>query len=152
MQKSAKPGAARKRSIDIISAWLPNLLSPLIIGAGLLHLCKPGVVLQVGQDAAPAVGVANTSSSSGTTPSARLLSDWLGQQTVRTENRSARGETSTGLAGVPLIRPEELSGLPRGRQIIMRPEGRPALGHVVPYFRRRDWAKAVDPNPYRRGG
>lgn len=165
MQQIGKPGAARETVLlmDEFPALghLPNLLPSLeqFREAGLrAHLIaqNPGQVLQVyGQDGLRRLwGVAEYKQFFRITDpeQARLLSDWLGQQTVRTENRSARGETSTGLAGVPLIRPEELSGLPRGRQIIMRPEGRPALGHVVPYFRRRDWAKAVDPNPYRRGG
>ena len=82
---------------------------------------------------------------------ARQLSEWLGQRTERTENRSVRDELSTGLAGVPLIRPEELTGMPNGRQIIIRAAARPAFGQVVPYFKRREWAGLVDPNPYRQG-
>lgn len=76
---------------------------------------------------------------------ARLLSDWLGQRTVCAENRSAKGEAWTGLAGVPLIRPEELAGLARGRQILIVPEGRPVFEEVVPFFKRDDWRGGRSP-------
>ena len=164
MQQVGKPGAARETVLlmDEFPALgpLPNLLPSLeqFREAGLrAHLIaqNPGQVLQVyGQDGLRRLwGVAEYKQFFRITDpeQARLLSDWLGQQTVRTENRSAKGDISTGLAGVPLIRPEELAGLARGRQIIMRPEGRPAFGRVVPFFKRRAWAAAVDPNPYRPG-
>lgn len=163
-QQIGKPGAARETVLlmDEFPALghLPNLLPSLeqFREAGLrAHLIaqNPGQVIQVyGQDGwRRLMGVAEYKQFFRITDpeQARLLSDWLGQRTVRTENRSAKGETSTGLAGVPLIRPEELSGMKRGRQILMRPEGRPAFGHVVPFFKRREWRDAVDPNPYRGG-
>jgi type IV secretion system protein VirD4 len=162
-QQIGKPGAARETVLlmDEFPALghLPNLLPSLeqFREAGLrAHLIaqNPGQVLQVyGQDGLRRLwGVAEYKQFFRITDpeQARLLSDWLGQRTVQTENRNAKGEASTGLAGVPLIRPEELAGLPRGRQIIMIPEHRPAFGQVVPFFRRREWAAAVDPNPYRK--
>lgn len=164
MQQVGKPGAARETVLlmDEFPAlgYLPNLLPSLeqFREAGLrAHLIaqNPGQILQFyGQDGLRRLwGVAEYKQFFRITDpeQAKLLSDWLGQRTVRTETVNAKGEKSTGLAGVPLIRPEELTGLPRGRQIIMRPEGRPALGQVVPFFKRREWAAAVDPNPYRPG-
>lgn len=162
MQAIGKPGAARETVLlmDEFPAlgYLPNLLPSLeqFRESGLRgHLIaqNPGQVQQIyGQDGLNRLrGIAEYKQFFRITDpeQAKLLSDWLGQRTVRTENRSATGETSTGLAGVPLVRPEELSGMARGRQIIMRPEGRPAFGQVVPFFKRREWAAAVDPNPYR---
>lgn len=164
MQQVGKPGMARETVLlmDEFPAlgYLPNLLPSLeqFREAGLrAHLIaqNPGQVLQVyGQDGLRRLwGVAEYKQFFRITDpeQARLLSDWLGHRTVKTENRNAAGDVSTGLAGVPLIRPEELSGLKRGRQIILRPEGRPALGEVVPFFKRAEWAEAVDPNPYRGG-
>lgn len=162
MQQVGKPGAARETVLlmDEFPAlgFLPNLLPSLeqFREAGLrAHLIaqNPGQVIQIyGQDGLRRLwGVSEYKQFFRITDpeQARLLSDWLGQRTVRTENRSARGDVSTGLAGVPLIRPEELSGMPRDRQIIVRPEGRPVLAKVAPFFRRKEWAGIVDRNPYR---
>lgn len=163
MQEVGKPGRARETVLlmDEFPAMkhLPNLLPSLeqFREAGLRgHLIaqNPGQIIQeYGQDGfRRLMGVAEYKQFFRITDpeQARLLSDWLGQRTVRTENRSARGDISSGLAGVPLIRPEELSGMARDQQIIVRPEGRPVQGRVVPFFRRRDWAARVDPNPYRK--
>lgn len=164
MQQVGKPGAAKETVLlmDEFPAlgYLPNLLPSLeqFREAGLrAHLIaqNPGQVLQVyGADGLRRLwGVAEYKQFFRITDpeQAKLLSEWLGQRTVRTETLNAKGEKSTGLAGVPLIRPEELTGMKRGQQIILRPEGRPAFGQVVPFFKRREWAAAVDPNPYRPG-
>lgn len=162
MQQVGKPGAARETVLlmDEFPAlgYLPNLLPSLeqFREAGLRgHLIaqNPGQVMQIyGQDGLRRLwGVAEYKQFFRITDpeQAKLLSDWLGHRTVRTQTRNPKGEVSDSLAGVPLIRPEELSGLARGRQIILRPEGRPALGQVLPFFKRLKWAQAVDPNPYR---
>lgn len=162
-QQIGKPGRARETVLlmDEFPAlgYLPNLLPSLeqFREAGLrAHLIaqNPGQVEQVyGEVGLRRLwGIAEYKQFFRITDPehARKLSDWLGQRTRRTENRSARDEVSTGLAGVPLIRPEDLAGMAHGRQIIMRPSARPAFGQVVPYFKRREWAAAVDPNPYRQ--
>ncbi len=162
MQQIGKPGRARETVLlmDEFPAfkYLPNLLPSLeqFREAGLrAHLIaqNPGQIIQeYGQDGfRRLMGAAEYKQFFRITDpeQARLLSDWLGQTTVRTENRSAKGETSTGLAGVPLIRPEELSGMRRDRQILIRPEGRPVRGNVLPFFRRKEWAAQVEANPYR---
>ncbi|BBK42455.1 hypothetical protein STVA_24750 [Allostella vacuolata] len=46
---------------------------------------------------------------------------------------------------MPLIRPEELAGLARGRQILIVPEGRPVFEEVVPFFKRDDWRGGRSP-------
>ncbi|WP_149541449.1 type IV secretory system conjugative DNA transfer family protein [Siccirubricoccus phaeus] len=161
-QEIGKPGAARETVLlmDEFPAlgYLPNLLPALeqFREAGLrAHLIaqNPGQIIQTyGQDGLRRLwGAAEYKQFFRITDpdQARQLSEWLGNVTVRTENISARGDTSTGLAGVPLIRPEELSGMKRGRQIIVRPEARPVRGRVMPFFRRRAWAAMTDPNPYR---
>lgn len=163
-QEIGKPGAARETLLlmDEFPAlgYLPNLLPALeqFREAGLrAHLIaqNPGQVIQTyGQDGLRRLwGVAEYKQFFRVTDpeQARLLSDWLGQRTVWSESRNARDEASSGLAGVPLIRPEELAGMPRGRQIIIRPEGRPVSADVVPFFKRREWAAQLDPNPYRNG-
>lgn len=162
-QEIGKPGMAREMVLlmDEFPAlgYLPNLLPALeqFREAGLrAHLIaqNPGQIIQTyGQDGLRRLwGAAEYKQFFRITDpeQARLLSDWLGQRTVRTENRSPTGETSTGLAGVPLIRSEELAGLPRGRQIIVRPEGRPVTAQVMPYFQRKEWAAQLDPSPYRK--
>lgn len=161
-QQIGKPGAAREMVLlmDEFPAlsFLPNLLPALeqFREAGLrAHLIaqNPGQIIQIyGQDGLRRLwGVAEYKQFFRITDpeQAKLLSDWLGQRTVRTENRSAQGETSTGLAGVPLIRPEELSGMPRSQQIIVRPEGRPVLAKVMPFFYRRQWTAIISSNPYK---
>lgn len=160
-QEIGKPGAGREvvMLLDEFPAlgYLPNLLPALeqFREAGLrAHLIaqNPGQIIQAyGQDGLRRLwGVAEYKQFFRMTDpeQARLLSDWLGQRTVETESRNVRDERSTGLAGVPLIRPEELTGMKRGQQIITRPEARPALGRVVPYYERREWAAQVDKNPY----
>lgn len=162
MQQVGQPGRARETVLlmDEFPALgaLPNLLPSLeqFREAGLrAHLIaqNPGQVMQIyGQDGLRRLwGVAEYKQFFRITDpeQARMLSDWLGHVTVRTENTSARGDISTGLAGVPLIRPEELSAMPRGRQIIVRPEARPVRAKVLPYYKRRDWSALIDKNPYR---
>lgn len=162
-QEIGKPGVARETLLlmDEFPAlgYLPNLLPALeqFREAGLrAHLIaqNPGQVIQTyGQDGLRRLwGVAEYKQFFRVTDpeQARLLSEWLGQRTVWSESRNARDEASSGLAGVPLIRPEELAGMSRGRQIIIRPEGRPVSAQVVPFFKRREWAAQLDPNPYRR--
>lgn len=164
MQQVGKPGAARETVLlmDEFPAlgYLPNLFPSLeqFREAGLRgHLIaqNPGQVMQLyGQDGLRRLwGIAEYKQFFRITDPehAKLLSDWLGNRTVRTQTRNPRGEISDSLTSVPLIRPEELTGMARGRQIILRPESRPAFGHVVPFFKRREWAAAVDPNPYRGG-
>jgi len=80
---------------------------------------------------------------------AKLISDWCGQYTIMTTTINAKGERSTGEAGVPLIRPEQLTGMPAGQQVVLRTGMNPIIGRLVPYFSRREWGGLVDRNPYR---
>lgn len=82
---------------------------------------------------------------------AKILSEWLGQRQEVTVSQNPKGEITQSLVGVPLIRPEELTGMAHGRQVIMRPAMNPVWAVVTPYFRRPAWAALVDPNPYRDG-
>ena len=62
---------------------------------------------------------------------------------------NAKEDISTATVGVPLIRPEEITRLKKGHQIIIRPEIPPIQARLVPYFKRRKWREITDPNPYR---
>jgi type IV secretory pathway TraG/TraD family ATPase VirD4 len=77
-----------------------------------------------------------------------LVSKLCGQRSV--SNPSSSG--NMGDVGQPLIRPDEVRGLRRWRQIVVRGGLRyPIKGRLVPYFHRRAWRAMVDPNPYRAG-
>jgi type IV secretion system protein VirD4 len=75
-----------------------------------------------------------------------MVSKLCGQRSV--SNPSSSG--NMGDVGQPLIRPDEVRGLPKWRQIILRGGMRyPVKARLVPYFRRRRWRRMLDPNPYR---
>lgn len=74
-----------------------------------------------------------------------LVSKMAGQRSV--SNPSSSG--TVGDVGQPLIRPDEVRGLPKWHQILFRGGSRfPIRGRLVPYFSRTKWRTMVDPNPY----
>lgn len=76
-----------------------------------------------------------------------LVSKMCGQRSV--SNPSSSG--NMGDVGQPLIRPDEVRGLRRWRQIIVRGGMQmPIKGWLVPYFKRPSWRGMVDKNPYRQ--
>lgn len=76
----------------------------------------------------------------------KMVSDMGGQRSVA--NPSSTG--TIGDVGQPLIRPDEVRGLRRWRQIIIRSGMQfPIKARLVPYFSRRSWQAMVDRNPYR---
>lgn len=76
----------------------------------------------------------------------RLISDMAGQQTVL--NASSSG--NVGDVGQPLIRPDEVRGLKRWHQLIIRGGLMfPVRARLVPFFRRQRWRNMLDANPYR---
>lgn len=83
---------------------------------------------------------------------AQLISQWLGERTERQWSRSSDGRETVSLVGVPLVRAEELTRMKANRQVIMRTGMRPIRANVVPFYKRREWAARVEPNPYRGGG
>lgn len=66
--------------------------------------------------------------------------------------KSSVQRTSSGSSdvGVPLMRTEEILCMKRGRMIILQ-EGmpNPIRAKLVPYWTRKAWREATDPNPYR---
>lgn len=83
---------------------------------------------------------------------AREISAMLGEKTA--VNRSGRTSTTAenlSVVGVPLMRPEEIMRMKRGRQIIIRTGGlSPIRARLVPYWTRKKWSALVDRNPYRK--
>jgi type IV secretion system protein VirD4 len=77
-----------------------------------------------------------------------MVSKLCGQRSV--SNPSSSG--NMGDVGQPLIRPDEVRGLPKWRQIIVRGGLQyPIKARLVPYFKRRAWRAMLDTNPYRGG-
>ena len=79
---------------------------------------------------------------------AKAISDLCGEKTA--VNVSANtGGASLGDVGVPLIRPEAVRGLKKWSQIIVK-DGmiNPIQAKLTPYFKRADWRKMTDENPY----
>lgn len=75
-----------------------------------------------------------------------LVSKLAGQRSVL--NASSTG--NLGDVGQPLIRPDEVRGLKKWRQIIIRGGLMfPVRAKLVPYFTRQRWRDMTDPNPYR---
>ena len=80
---------------------------------------------------------------------AQLASDLCGQRTADNITENTRGE-SVGNVGVPLIRPEKVRGMRKWHQIIVVDAmDNPIKAKLVPYFKRKRWAKVTDKNPYR---
>lgn len=74
-----------------------------------------------------------------------LVSRMAGQRSIW--NPSTSG--TMGDVGQPLIRPEDVRGLRKWHQIILRGGMRnPIKGRLVPYFSTKRWRDMVDPNPY----
>lgn len=75
-----------------------------------------------------------------------LVSKLCGQKSV--SNPSSTG--TVGDVGQPLIRPDQVRGLPKWSQIIVRGGmNYPIKAKMVPYFKRRAWRAMADKNPYR---
>jgi type IV secretion system protein VirD4 len=83
---------------------------------------------------------------------ARLISEECGQKTVLNVSSSGNDQNvNMGDVGQPLIRPEEVRGLRKFRQIIIADElQHPIKARLIPYFKRPSWAAMADPNPYRK--
>lgn len=78
----------------------------------------------------------------------KMVSELCGMRSV--SNPSTQG--GMGDVGRPLITPEEVRGLPKWHQIIIRGQAIfPIKGKLTPYFTRKNWRGMVDPNPYRGG-
>lgn len=78
----------------------------------------------------------------------KIVSDMAGQRSV--SNPSSTG--NMGDVGQPLIRPDEVRGLRKWRQVILRGGMQfPIKARLVPYFNRARWRSMVDRNPYRGG-
>lgn len=77
----------------------------------------------------------------------KMVSDLCGMRSV--SNPSSTG--STGDVGQPLIRPDEVRGLQKWHQVIIRGGLHfPIKAKLVPYFNRPKWRPMVDENPYRK--
>lgn len=76
----------------------------------------------------------------------KMISEMAGQKSIG--NPSSTG--TIGDVGQPLVRPDEVRGLRRWHQIIIRQGMRfPIKARLVPYFKRANWRNMVDANPYR---
>lgn len=74
-----------------------------------------------------------------------MVSRMAGQRSLW--NPSTSG--TAGDVGQPLIRPEDVRGLRKWHQFILRGGMRnPIRGRLVPYFSKKRWRAMVDPNPY----
>lgn len=74
-----------------------------------------------------------------------LVSRMAGQRSLW--NPSTTG--AAGDVGQPLIRPEEVRGLRKWHQIILRGGmSQPIKARLIPYFSKKKWRDMVDPNPY----
>ncbi len=77
------------------------------------------------------------------------LSAWIGERQTKNYSYNPKGDESESYIGVPLIRPDELLRMGPDRQIILRAGLRPIAAHTLPFFKRPEWGRLVDPNPYR---
>jgi type IV secretion system protein VirD4 len=81
--------------------------------------------------------------------SAQVLSQMIGQTTVRNETRNARGEVSVSLTARPLIAPEELLRTNDGEQIALIGRLWPLTLKKVDYWRQPRLRGRYYDNPYR---
>lgn len=73
------------------------------------------------------------------------------RENISTNDAGQRDREGISVVGVPLIRPEEISRMKRGRCVIDTDRvTRPIQARLVPYFTRAQWKERADPNPYRR--
>jgi len=80
---------------------------------------------------------------------AAAISRMCGETSRLNRSQTTRDEEdSVSTVGIPLIRPEEILGLKRNQQVILR-SGTPIKAKLVPYFRRGRWRRMTDKNPYR---
>lgn len=90
----------------------------------------------------------------------RLLSDWIGQETIRDLSFSSRPEAalegrrdvSFGQAdrGRPLIRPEAIRTLPTNQQLVFYRNLQPFMAEKMSYLEHSCWRRQADANPYYR--
>ena len=92
--------------------------------------------------------------------SIKLVSDWIGQETVKDFSQSLKpelvhsGQTdfSFGASNTakPLLRAEDIRKMPGDRQLIFYKNLPPFFAKKVDYLKRRAWRKLAEPNPYHR--
>lgn len=80
---------------------------------------------------------------------AKEISEMCGERERLNRTLTTKEDVSAATVGVPLIRPEEITRLKKGQQIILRPEIPPIRARLVPYFTRKKWRDITDKNPYR---
>jgi type IV secretion system protein VirD4 len=78
---------------------------------------------------------------------AHELSGYLGERTAYNPSQNEQRE-GMSTVGIPLLRPEEITAMKAGEQIIVRGKLYPIKARLVPYFTRPQWRALVDPNPY----
>jgi len=80
---------------------------------------------------------------------AKEVSDLCGERAELNKSLGGNEATSAATVGVPLIRPEEIMRLKKGRQILIRAGMPPIKGWLIPYYTRKKWRYMTDENPYR---
>ncbi|SPH17907.1 Conjugal transfer protein TraG [Defluviimonas aquaemixtae] len=80
--------------------------------------------------------------------SARILSQMIGQSTIKTETRNARGEISVSHTARPLIMPEELLRTAGGEQIVLMGRMWPLVLKKTPYWKQPRFRGRYHNNPY----
>lgn len=81
---------------------------------------------------------------------AKEISMICGETTRTNRNLNAKDDSGVSTVGVPLVRPEDVLKLKKGRQLIIRGGMPPIKAWLVPYYTRNKWRKLADKNPYRK--
>lgn len=87
----------------------------------------------------------------GELKTATQISELCGQKSEINRNANTKDtddDFGMSAVGVPLIRPEEILRLDKGKQIIIK-SGIPIKANLVPYFTRNEWQRISGKNPYR---
>ena len=82
-------------------------------------------------------------------PMAKEISELCGERAELNKSLGGNEATSAATVGVPLIRPEEIMRLKKGRQILIRAGMPPIKSWLIPYYTRKKWRDMTDQNPYR---
>ena len=89
----------------------------------------------------------------------KVVSDWLGQRSVKGFSQSVTPESggvpfgynySATEVASPLLRPEEIRTLPSDQQLIFYRNQPPILAEKRNYLKDRRWRRLAGPNPYHR--